>query len=133
MKFTLAAALFAVASGDAAAAEVHSKLLEGHLRSGDNLDVFVRRLGLFPDTYPEGYDSRGCLPEYFKDKCANCMCLKGGEGNPVQRFHCDLSVNPDGTDHCVDKGKTGSLCTYNWECQSNDCGAFIANSPDVCF
>ena len=123
MKFTFAAALFAVASGAAAAPEVQSKLLQqvhsdtGYLLGGDNLNLFARRL----DIYPEEYDSRGCLPDIFKDKCEKCMCLKAGEGNPVQTKHCDLSAPGDGTDHCVDKGATGSECSYNWQCQSSQC------------
>jgi hypothetical protein len=118
MKFTFAAALFAVASG-AAPAEAHSspKLLPGHLRGGGNLEFYARRLS----DYPDEYDSRGCLPGVFKDKCAKCMCLEGGERNALQKKHCDLSAPGDGTDHCVPKGAPGSKCTWNWQCQSSEC------------
>ena len=114
MKFTFAAALFAASGAAAAPVEVHSspKFLPfavGHLRGDNNLDVFARRL------YPDEYDSRGCLGDNFKDKCANCMCLDGNTK------HCDLSATPDGEDHCVDNGANGSNCSHNWECQSNNC------------
>jgi len=134
--FTLTAALLAVASGAAAAPantassglpypEVHAKALKGSLRGGTNL-IFSRRL------FPDEYESNGCLGDNFKDKCANCMCLEGGEGKPVQTKHCDLSAPGDGQDHCVDKGATGSKCTQNWECQSNSCREGPSSHQNYC-
>ena len=125
MKFTFAAAFFAVASGAAApgtssvsqslpSPEVQSSSLKGYLRGGIDLH-FARRL------YPAEYYSSGCLGDQFKDKCAGCMCIEGGEGKPLQRQICDLHAPPDGKDHCVDKKPDGAYCSDNWECQSNYC------------
>ena len=126
MKFTFTAALFAIAADAAApgASDVSQsfqipppKALKGFLRGNQgNLD-FARRLA--PYGFP--YYSDGCLPDNYKDKCSNCMCLDGGEGNPVQRKQCDLGANPDGNDHCVDKFLDGEECTDAWQCYSNRC------------
>ena len=79
------AALFAIASGatapDSAAPsvsqslpppEVHAgALLKGYLRPGLDNTTFARRL----DTYPEGYDSRGCLGDHFSRTSARIACV----------------------------------------------------------
>ena len=70
------------------------KLLTGYLRGGDNLDVFARRLDLSLKRYPnKEYESNGCLGDSFKDTCVACMCLEGGEGNPVVPKHYGLSAS----------------------------------------
>ena len=131
MKFTFTAALFAVASG-AVAPDTASSFSQsfsppgahyvaepptGHLRGNFNHAAFARRLSI----YPAPYQANSCLGDNFRDKCSNCMCLEGGEGNPVQTKRCDLDANPDGNDHCIDKGAPGSECHFGYDCQSNLC------------
>ena len=77
MKFTFAAALFAVVSG-AAPAEAHSspKLLADYLRGGVNHTASARRLThcgwSINKHYPDEYDcDTSCLSPAFEDKCAN--------------------------------------------------------------
>ena len=102
-----------------------ANLLQGILRGGFDHTTFARRLNNpfspHDDTYPAAYDSTGCLGDQYKDKCANCMCLKGGIGNPVQTKTCDLKANPDGQDHCVDKKAKDEMCNANYECLTNSC------------
>ena len=108
MKSVFTAALFAIASGAAAPDTEFARRLTGYR---------LRRLA----GYPAPYQSDSCLDDQFHDKCWNCMCLAGGEGNPVETMRCDLDANPDGQDHCVPKLANGEQCYYDWECQSNSC------------
>ena len=134
MMFTFTAALFAIASGaagDSAASsvsqslspsEVHADALpKSYLRGGSDT-TFVRRLFVPYGGFRKPYNSNtGCLDDQYHDKCWNCMCLTGGEGNPVVTMWYDLDANPDGQDHCMPKLAFGERCYYDWECLSNSC------------
>ena len=88
MKFTFTAALFAIASGAAAGASSVSQSFQKPPAKVQSSALYKRALRGNPDFgrilanddgFPVPYYDNGCLPDNFKDKCASCMCLDGGE------------------------------------------------------